>query len=188
MYDDIFLRNRSCRRFDESVPVPDDALCRMADAARLSASAGNLQRLRFLAVRDGAGCAAVFSALTFAAYLPAWDGPAPGERPTAYLVLTSDAVPDGNLMTDVGIAAEAILLCARMQGFAGCMFRSFSPPVLREALPDMRGEPLLVIALGFPAERAEVEERTDTVKYYRRSDGTHVVPKRPLSDVLAFHR
>ncbi len=51
---------------------------------------------------------------------------------------------------------------------------------------DARYQPMLVVALGEPAETVVVETvRTDgDVRYWRDADGVHHVPKRPLGDIL----
>ena len=54
----------------------------MIEGARLSASAGNLQRLRFTPVTDAALCDKVFDTLAFAAYFGGWR-PQKDEKPTA---------------------------------------------------------------------------------------------------------
>ncbi len=47
MIADLIKANRSCRRFDESHPVPATLLMEWVDLARLSASAANLQPLKY---------------------------------------------------------------------------------------------------------------------------------------------
>ncbi len=156
----------------------------MVEGARLSASAGNLQRLRFTPALDKAACDGIFSSLAFAAYLGGWR-PNECEKPTAYIVLWSKNEPDANLLIDAGIAAQSILLTAREMGLGGCIFRSFNKNEICRLLSKEDYFPTLVIALGVPSEEVEIVDAVgDDIKYYRAKDGTHVVPKRPLDDII----
>jgi nitroreductase len=89
--------------------------------------------------------------------------------------------------TDLGIAAQSILLGARERGLAGCMIGSLNKDLLQEMfrLPP-RFEILLVIALGQPKETAVLEEVKpgDGIRYWRDEHGVHHVPKRPLADLI----
>lgn len=182
---DLILKNRSYRHFDESVRLTEEDLLALIDAARLSPSAGNLQRIRYATVTDPTACDALFRNLAFAAYLKDWDGPAPGERPAAYLVFFTEKTPDATLGIDIGIAAEAVLLSAVERGLGGCVIRSFRREAV-DALFSADGlHAELVIALGKPAETVRLTGMKDgDVRYYRLSDGTHMVPKRALKDLV----
>jgi nitroreductase len=48
MIRDLIISNRSCRRFHEEAAVERGTLEELVDLARLSASAGNLQPLKYL--------------------------------------------------------------------------------------------------------------------------------------------
>jgi nitroreductase len=89
--------------------------------------------------------------------------------------------------TDMGIAAQSILLGAREYGLAGCMIGSINKGLLQELfhLPK-RFEILLVIALGKPKETAVLDDMQpgDGIEYWRDEYGIHHVPKRPLDDII----
>ena len=78
MLKDLILKNRSYRRFDQSVIVPMKLLREMVDAARLSASARNMQPLRYMLFNDAGSCARIFPLLAWAGYMKEWPGPAEG--------------------------------------------------------------------------------------------------------------
>ena len=69
---DLILRNRSYRRFRQEVPVEMETLRELVDLARLSASAGNLQPLKYILAHDPQKNALIFSHLGWAGYLPHW--------------------------------------------------------------------------------------------------------------------
>ena len=181
---ELILKNRSYRRFDEAARLSREELLTLADAARLSSCAGNLQRLRFALVTEKETCDAVFPLLRWAAYFGNWS-PAEGERPAAYLIVLTQKTPDVALSIDIGIAAEAMLLRATERGIGGCMLRSYDREALTALLNRPGYAPELVIALGKPAETVKITEpQNGDLKYYRLPDGTHCVPKLPLSDLI----
>ena len=185
---DLILRNRSTRRFDESRPVALATLRELVDLARLSASSGNLQPLKFLVSCDPAMNARIFPQLRWAAYLVGWPGPAPGERPAAYvLILWDNDVQPSRPSSDPGIAAQSIMLGAVERGLAGCMIGSIDADGLRRTLRlQERFEIPLALALGAPAEEVHVEELLPggDHRYWRDEAGVHHVPKRKLDDLI----
>lgn len=180
----LIKKNRSFRRFTQTEKPKESDLLDMIEGARLSASAGNLQRLRFTPVTEDALCDKVFDTLAFAAYLGGWR-PENDEKPTAYIVIWTKSEPDTNLAIDAGIAAQSILLLAREKGFGGCMFRSIKKPELLSALDKADYVPALVIALGMPSETVEITNAENgEIKYYRDASGTHFVPKKSLEELI----
>ncbi|MCK4991150.1 MAG: nitroreductase family protein, partial [Bacteroidales bacterium] len=65
MLKDLILKNRSYRRFDQSVPVPMELLRDMVEAARLSGSARNMQPLKYMLFNEPADCARIFPTLAW---------------------------------------------------------------------------------------------------------------------------
>jgi len=187
MIRDLILSNRSCRRFDEGFAVERQTLEELVDLARLSASAANLQPLKYLLAHEPEKSARVFPHLAWAAYLKDWGGPAPGERPAAYIIILGDTTINHSFGCDHGIAAQSILLGAREKGLAGCIIGLIQREELRAALEiPAHHEILLVIALGKPREQAVIDEvgPDGRIKYWRDSAGVHHVPKRPLKELI----
>ena len=181
----IFETARTIRRFDVSRPLSEETVMKILLSVTKVASAANLQRIRYRVV-TGESAAALFPSVSLGGSLPPEKKPTPDVAPTAYAVmLTEGDVPDVNLAIDMGIAAEAIVLTAASLGIGACMIRNFRP----EAFAP-KGEssyvPRLVIALGYPAERAEtvVAEPGESLRYHKDEDGVNRVPKLPLSALL----
>ncbi len=186
MLKDLILKNRSYRRFDQSVPVPMELLREMVDAARLSGSARNMQPLRYMLFNAPDDCARIFPTLAWAGYLKDWPGPAEGERPAAYMVQLGDLELTNDWWCDDGIAAQSILLTAVEQGFGGCIIGSVQREKLRAILdiPE-RYKIIQVLALGKPAEEVVIDEITEgDIKYWRDEKGVHHVPKRDLDELI----
>ena len=181
--------NRSYRRF-EPRPIEPDELATLIEAARLCGSAANLQQLRFVPV-CGEDCDRVFPCLRWAGYLPEWDGPVEGERPTGYMVILCPKTSEGKFLTgvDVGLATQSMLLTATDMGLGGCMFAGIDRETLmRELGLDAEAWSVaLVIALGEVRERVEIVPVIDgNIKYYRDTAGTHYVPKRSVSELTVY--
>lgn len=187
MIKDLVARNRSYRRFYEDVSIPVETLRELVDLARLSASAANMQPLKYILSCDRTRNALIFEHLAWAGYLKDWPGPEAGERPSAYIIMLGDTSIAKNVIYDPGIAAQSIMLGAVEKGLGGCMIASIQREKLREALGiPARYEILLVLALGKPKETVVIEKMGPggDVKYWRDSEGRHHVPKRSLEEII----
>jgi nitroreductase len=183
---ELFLKTRTCRRFDETHQISLDTLENLVDLARLSASGGNRQPLKFVLFNKPAECEKIFPYLAWAGYLIDWSGPEKGERPSAYIIIIGDKSVTDNFGVDHGIAAHSIMLGATHEGLGGCIIASIKRDELYDELkiPD-KYEILFILALGKPVERVIIEEIKDNdVKYWRDDEGYHHVPKRNLKDLI----
>jgi len=186
-YQGLVRANRSYRRFDGTHRISPEKLQGLVDLARQAPSAMNRQPLKYAISCGEESNARVFETLAWAGSLKDWDGPEPGERPTAYIVVLVDRELNPNAATDIGIAAQTILLGAVDQGLGGCMLGAIKRPALRAALSLPEGMDVgLVIALGKPVEHVVLEDAAPgaSVTYYRDPDRTHHVPKRTLAEIV----
>lgn len=184
---DLIISNRSCRRFHQDFAIERKTLEDLVELARYSASAANLQPLKYILSCEPDRNARIFANLAWAGYLREWPGPVEGERPSAYIVVLGDTEINNSFGCDHGIAAQSILLGARDQGLAGCMLGLIKREELRRVLEiPTRYEILLVLALGKPKEQVVLEDvgEDKSIKYWRDGDGVHHVPKRSLSELI----
>ncbi len=187
MLKDLVLRNRSYRRFYQEVSIELETLRELADLARLSASAMNLQPLKYILSCEPEKNALIFSHLGWAGYLKDWPGPTEGERPSAYIIVLGDTGVSRSFGCDHGIAAQSILLGATEIGLGGCMIATVKRQELSQALKIAPGyEILLVIAIGKPKETVVIEQvgPDGNIRYWRDGQGVHHVPKRALDDII----
>lgn len=187
MIRDLVARNRSYRRFDEDAVIDRKTLEALVDLARLSGTGGNMQPLKFMLSCEAEQNARIYPSLAWAGYLKDWDGPAPGERPTAYVIILCDKDVNASAGCDHGIAAQSILLGAVEKGLGGCMIGSINRTALRDTLQlEPRYEILLVLALGKPVETVQLDDvgADGHIEYWRDEDGVHHVPKRPLASLI----
>lgn len=184
---ELVSKTRSYRRFYENHPISLRTLEDLVDTARLTASAANLQPLRYILSVDQDMNSRIFPLLSWAAYLQDWAGPEEGERPAGYIVLLGDARHSKTFEGDMGIAAQTIMLGAMEAGIGGCMIGSLRKPELADLLHIPGGfEILLVIALGKPKEKVVLEQMGPggDVRYWRDEKGIHHVPKRDLESII----
>jgi nitroreductase len=183
---DTFKITRSYRRFHQDYEISADLLTDVIENVRYSASAANLQPLKFIIVNDKATNAALFEHLRWAAYLKDWDGPEEGERPSAYIVMLGDRGLSRFLDLDCGIALQTILVSLTEKGFGACTFASINRDAIREMFkvpPSL--EITLVIAIGKAKETVVIDDVKDgNIRYWRDENSIHHVPKRKLDDMI----
>ncbi|MCQ9207092.1 MAG: nitroreductase family protein [Omnitrophica bacterium] len=183
---ELVLKNRSYRRFFKDAVSPE-TLRGLVDLARLSPSAANLQPLKYIISCVPKKNALIFPHLKWAGYLKDWLGPLSEERPRAYIVILGDTGISKSFACDSGIASIGILLGATEKGLGGCIIGAIDREGLRAALKIRAAyEILLVLALGKPKEKVEIEvvKGAGDIKYWRDKEGNHHVPKRKLDDLI----
>jgi nitroreductase len=190
MIEEFIRQNRSCRRFYQDYEIDTKTLKDLVNLARLSASAANLQPLKYILSSTAEKNEQIFSCLAWAAYLKDWPGPKAGERPSAYIIILGDTNIAKDFWCDHGIASQSILLGAREKGLAGCMIGAINRKGLRDILNIQgRFKILLVLAIGKPKEEIMIETvgDDDNIKYWRDNDSVHHVPKRKLEDIILMN-
>lgn len=181
---ELVLKNRSTRAFDPARRISREELEQLVDLARLTPSAVNLQPLKYLLSWQEETNALILAHTAWAGLLKDISLPPEGKGPAGYIVICIDTRIAKNAATDVGIAAQTILLGAAEKGLSGCMIGAIDPK-----LHDLLGlkeqyRISLIVALGRGAEDIRlVETRGNDTAYYREGDA-HYVPKRPLEEIL----
>ncbi len=193
MLKELVHKNKTYRRFYQEYIIPYSSMEEWIKMVRLVPTARNQQALKYLIVNDTEIKEQIFPTLKWAGYLKDWDGPAEGERPSAYIVIGIDQKISDNYIAhwtyvDLGIAIQTILLAAVEEGFGGCVIVAFNRKRLYEILkmPDYI-DIKAVLALGKPKENVIWEDMKPgdrDIRYYRDDKGNHYVPKRPLSEIL----
>lgn len=186
MLKDLLIRNRSYRRFDQNVRIPEEEIRGWVGLTRFCASGRNAQALKYAIICDEKRCAEVYPLLAWAGYLTDWAGPVEGERPAAYLIQLLDTRIVENCLCDDGIQAQTILLGAVEKGYGGCIIKAFRNAELRQVL-NLPEELKIqyVIALGKPKETVVIEKMEgENYKYWRDAEGVHHVPKRETDRLI----
>ena len=183
---ELVTATRSYRRFKQD-EISRDILLELFNLVRVSPAGGNMQTLRYMISCDADTNAKIFPATAWAGYLEDWDGPAEGERPTAYIVILHDKEAANAVGCDHGIAAQSIVLGACEMGIGACMIGSVERAELAAKLNIAeRYRIMLIIALGIPAEKVvlEVVDESGDIKYFRDENDVHHVPKHTLEKII----
>ena len=187
---ELVKATRSYRGYDESRAVSKEELLELVDCARLAASSLNQQPLKFYLAWEKEEVASIQKLTIWAKRLPDLELPHKGKRPTAFIVICQDMSVSESLATfqkDVGITAQTMLLAATEMGLGGCMIGSFPADELKRTLSLKDNiKPLLVVAIGKPAEEVVIREigPDEPTGYYRDENDVHYVPKRRLEDIV----
>lgn len=171
---------RSCRRFVENDPLDMADLEWLVECARLTPCARNQQVLRYSLVTAGPVRDALFAKTAWAAALKDWGGPRPGERPTAFIVVSLPVDAGRLTWVDLGIAVQTMQLAASSRAWGCCILASFDAETCRALCQIPEGlAPHLVLGLGKAAETRVVAPVPDSgsLAYWRDSAGVHHVPK-----------
>lgn len=187
---ELISQTRTVRRFDPGKQLDAERLHGLIDLARLGGSARNGQPWQYMVVVEKDLGDEIFPHLGWAGYLADWQGPAPNERPDAYILclLNHNRLNVGikDAMFDLGIGSQNILLGATTIGIGGCRIGSISAKINKLFIipPHLTIE--LVIALGTPNEKVFLEQSQDEndTRYWRDDEGFHHVPKRPIEELL----
>lgn len=179
----LLLRNRSYRGFDNSFVVRDDQLRRIISVNTMIPSACNRQALRFRAVLSDEADK-VLPYIRLGGALRDMKLPLAGTEPRAFIVICATVDEDHYIDIDLGISAQSMLLQAVEMGLGGICIGAFDHAAVKASL-ELEREPLLIVAIGRPAERIALTEigADDDHNYYRR-DGVHYVPKVRLDDLI----
>jgi len=121
----LIEKTRTVRRFDESHTVTSETLVSLVDLARLSASGANRQPLKYIIVTEPGQRELVYPCLAWAGYLANWEGPAAGERPSAYIIILGDKEISDSFGVDNAIPPQTTRLVAPEPVLPG----AFIPPV-----------------------------------------------------------
>ena len=186
MISELLKKARTYRRFDRSKLITDADLSGILESVRYTASAGNLQRIRYIIV-SSVKAPECFSHIALGGYLPLDKKPDISVAPTAYIVmLAAMDEHDVNLAIDIGIAAEAIVLSAAERGIGACMIRNFDKEYFGSLSSDKKLIPALVIALGYPSENVKIQDVSfgNSLKYYKDEFDINIVPKIVLDDLI----
>jgi nitroreductase len=179
----LLQHNRSYRGYDANFKVREDQLRRIIEVATLCPSARNQQVLRFRPVL-GDEAASMLKYIRLGGALPELHLPFGGTEPNAFIVICSTVEESKYVDIDLGIVAQSMLLQAVEIGLGGICIGAFDREPVK-ALLGLKYEPLLVLAIGRPAERIVLKEcgEGDSLTYYRE-DGVHYVPKIRVEDLI----
>jgi nitroreductase len=188
-FKDLVLKNRSYRGYDNRVRQSKEELIELIDHARLMPAAKNSQPLKYFVAYEKEIVDQIQIHTSWAGKLPALNLPFEGTKPTSFIIVLQDTTIEpllAQFQNDVGIVSAAITLAAAEAGLGCCIIGSYRAKGIKEVMQlDAHLSPVLVIALGKPAEEIILEDAVEGhVDYYRDENNVHYVPKRKLADII----
>ena len=191
---DLAKKNRSYRGYDESYRFTKEELMELVDVTRYAASSVNRQPFAYYIAWEKEEVDKIQKLTKWARGLPQMTLPHPGMCPTGWVIVlhNTDWAPNvQRFRQDVGIVAQTLLLAATEKGLGGCMIGNYVAEEVSKAL-DLPENlvPVLIIALGKPAEKIVITEvgEDGNVNYYRDENDVHYVPKRKLEDIVVMKK
>lgn len=184
MIKNLILKNRSYRRFFQEKKIEKKILDEIIDNVRITASARNIQPLKYASAIGEKLCGNIFTTLSWAGYIENGT-PKSGEQPTGYIIIFNDKNIAPNSLWDQGIVAQTITLNAVEKGLGCCIIASVNREKLKQFIShDDNLEVALIIAIGYPKEEIEIIRlKNNEYKYYRNEKEVHFVPKRSFDEV-----
>ena len=116
---------RTIRKFQQK-PVSHDLLVHLADCGRMSASAANLQPIKYALINNPELTSKIFPLTKWAGYLK--DGtPKENEQPPAYIAIIGDKDINKNaLENEAGLVMSTIMIAARNKISAHAVWVQFA--------------------------------------------------------------
>jgi nitroreductase len=162
------IRTRRSVRAYQNKPVPEDALNRILESARLAPSAGNRQDWKFIVVRNPETIKAIAEAANNQQFIT-----------QAPVVIVAVSLNPDRVMScevpayavDLAIAVDHITLSATAEGLGTCWIGAFSQSKMKEILgvPD-KYKIVTLTPLGYPADspRPKVRKSLEEIVCYER--------------------
>ena len=151
-------KRRSVRSY-EPTPVPDEALAKILEAARLAPSAANIQPCRFMVVRDKDKRAKIAEGCRFGRFL--------AKSPVVIVACGDKRASPRWYTVDTAIATEHLVLAATALGLGTCWIGSFSQEEIRQLLKVPENlEIVAMVALGYP--RGKIDLMAKVLHFVRR--------------------
>ena len=182
--DELLTRNRSTRGYNKDFIVSEDLLRQIVSVNTKLGSGCNRQVLRFKLVTKEMGSEKVLANIKMGAALPELHLPFEGTEPEAFIIVCSTAGDDKLALIDLGMSLEAMSLRAVELGLSTLIVGAFNKVKINEAF-DLPCDAVAVLCVGKGAEKFQLVpiHENESHAYYRK-DGSHIVPKVILEDLI----
>jgi len=148
---DIFeaIRKRKSVRSYAPTSIPEEALVKILDAARLAPSAGNAQPWHFIIVRDEDKRARIAKGCRYGKFL--------AESPVVIVACGDKKASPSWYAIDTAIALEHLVLAATALELGTCWVGSFNQEDIHEMLklPE-KLEVIALMAIGYPRKKFDL--------------------------------
>ncbi len=176
---------RTVRKFKQETVKYED-LIKLIECARVAPYGANLQPLKFKIVTDEGLRRAMFEHIKYAGYIPEWN-PTFEESPTAFIAVLNDTTikPTDKSECDSGAAIMSMCLEAEELGLGTCWLGAIDRSEIKNILGlDEKYDVTYLLAVGYPDQKGDVFDMTDSIKYYFDDELNVHVPKRTLDEII----
>ena len=182
---ECIMKRRTVRKFKQEEVKYDD-LIKLVDCARVAPYGANLQPLKFKIVTDGCVRKELFEHTKYAGYIPEWN-PTFEEGPMAFIAIINykDIKPTDKSECDSGAAIMSMSLAAEELGLGTCWLGAIDRKEIKRILSlDEKYDVTYLLAVGYPDQKGDIFDLTDSVKYVFDDELNVHVPKRTLEEII----
>ncbi len=182
---DAIMNRRTIRKFEDK-KVSDDDLVKLVDCARVAAYGANVQPLKFAIINNDEMLEKIYPTTKWAGYLEN-GAPKENERPSAYIAVLGDTSikENGGFECEAGTAVTTMMLEAVELGLGTCWLGAITRDEIKEILKlDEKFNVIYLLAVGYPKQKSQMVDMTDSIKYYEDENGIINVPKRAIDEIL----
>jgi nitroreductase len=151
---DVFeaVKKRHSIRAYELMPIPEEKLNKVLEAARLAPSAGNVQPWHFIIVKNREKREALAKGGRYARFL--------AESPIVIVGCGDQKASPNWYKVDVAIAMQNMVLTATEEGLGTCCIGSFNENQVKRLLKIPENlRVIALMALGYPRETLNIQSR-----------------------------
>ncbi len=179
-YSELMKKRRTIRKYKQQ-PVSDEDLRKLIDAARVAASGGNQQQLRYIVIRTPEMVEKIFKLTAWGMFVKPKRQPVWGkDAPAAFIMVVGPKGAPNHIHGDAGAAIMSMQYRAVELGLGTCWLGAFKREKAAEAAKvPVDYEPHYLLAVGHPDEEPVQEniELTGSNKYYLDDNDRLHVPK-----------
>ncbi|MDD5698584.1 MAG: nitroreductase family protein [Victivallaceae bacterium] len=188
-FSELLKKRRTVRRFKQ-VQVFDKDIRAMLEAARLAACGANVQKLRYIVVRDKQLVKDIFDNTAWAGMVAPHRTPEWGKNaPLTFIVVITPKDVGGIMQANAGAAIQSMEFAAAEAGLGTCWIGAYKKDNV-DRLLDLPApqETLYLLAVGYPDEEpvAEDIDPEGSMKYYLDADDVLHVPKLKIDAITEW--
>lgn len=179
-FSDLLKKRRTVRRFKQ-VQVFDKDIRYLLEAARLAACGGNVQKLRYIVVRDRKLVKGIFDNTAWAGLVSPNRNPEWGKNaPLTFIAVTAPKDSGETMLTNAGASIQSMEYAAADVGLGACWIGAYKKENVDKILDlPVAEESLYLLAVGYPDEEPVQEDidAEESMKYYLDDEDVLHVPK-----------
>jgi nitroreductase len=177
---ELLKKRRTVRRFKQ-VQVFDKDIRYILEAARVVSCGGNVQKLRYIVVRDKQLVKDIFENTAWAGMVSPKRSPEWGKNaPLTFIVVTAPRDSEGVIQANAGAAVQSMEYAAADAGLGACWIGAYKKDNVEKILdlPEHE-ETLYLLAVGYPDEEPVQDDidLEESMKYYLDDEDVLHVPK-----------